>query len=77
MSVLLRARADPNLADKYGRTPLMAAANAAGKGSPSAVEILLKAGADAKRKDREGATVLSLAKDHPEVLEVLRRYGIK
>jgi ankyrin repeat protein len=77
MSALLRAGADPNLADKHGRTPLMAAANAAGKGSPSAVEILLKAGADTKRKDHEGGTVLSHARNNPEVLEVLRRYGIR
>jgi cytohesin len=49
MTMLLEAGADPNQADRYGYTPLMAAANAR---LLECVEVLLKHGAKASRRDR-------------------------
>jgi ankyrin repeat domain-containing protein 50 len=58
IELLLEADADPELADKAGRTPLWAAAAA---GHASAVRALLFWGCCVDTIDQDGRTVLSVA----------------
>lgn len=55
-----------------GRTPLMIAA---ARGDTAIVRVLLEAGADASRRDADGATALQLARqqDHAQVVTLLER----
>ena len=55
---LLVMRANPNLVDSYGRSPLLVAV---ATGDLSVVKILLKFGADEKIRDLYGNTVLHIA----------------
>ena len=51
--------------DKDDETPLIAAAH--DNENPKVIESLLKAGADAKAKDKEGKTVIDHAKDNEKI----------
>ena len=59
VKVLLEHGADPNLADKYGRTALHAAAR---EGDVIMVSELLKHGANPKKKDEDNKTAYDIAK---------------
>jgi uncharacterized protein len=72
--LLLRAGAKPNVANRYGVTPIsLAAVN----GNAAMIGALLKAGADADTTLAEGETVLMRAArtGNPEALEVLLAHG--
>lgn len=64
--------ANPNVADKTGKTPLMAAAES---GHTESVALLLKHGADPQHVEAMGRTALQYAreKNHPEVALLLSR----
>jgi ankyrin repeat protein len=66
MKALLDAGADPNAADSIGRTPLMRCALAA---TPEAIDLLLKAGADASARSREGYTAADAVRKRLEWLK--------
>lgn len=60
--LLLKGGADPNLADKSGTTPIMAAAGLSSPAQAEAfTELLLDAGADASIMDAQGRTALDIA----------------
>lgn len=65
LELLLSAGADPNLADHYGRTPLMRAKNLA------IARLLLESGADRSPRDNDGQTAFDLAAGRPEFRELL------
>lgn len=65
VELLLAAGANPNLADHYGRTPLMRAKNLA------IARMLLAAGADAKMTDNDGQTAYELAGGRWEFRDIL------
>jgi hypothetical protein len=67
VELLLGAGADPNLADHYGRTPLMRAKNLA------IATVLLQSGADPNLKDNEGRTASDLASGRLEFRQLLAR----
>lgn len=60
---LLRAGADPDVADSSGVTPL---ASTLRLGRPQLATRLLAAGADPRRADPEGITVLHIAAEHED-----------
>jgi ankyrin repeat protein len=72
--LLLRAGADASAANRYGVTPLAAAAT---NGSAGSLEALLEAGADPNAELPEGETVLMTAArtGKVEALDVLLLYG--
>ncbi len=55
--LLLKARANPNIQDKYGNTLLMYAANSCIRDS---IKLLLQAGASLDSKNKEGKTALDI-----------------
>jgi ankyrin repeat protein len=59
IALLLEAKADVDLADLEGVTPLMKAARS---GQEAAVEALLKGGADPSQRDRAGRDAASWAR---------------
>ena len=65
---LLRAGADPNLADEEGRTPLHLAA--ALSESPKVMAALLRAGASPRVRDGRGRTPLWTAAARPDAHDV-------
>ncbi len=72
--MLLRAGADPNVANRYGVTPLsLAAAN----GNAAIIEALVEAGADPNAASREGQTVLMTAArtGNADAVTALLRHG--
>ena len=66
MTTLLAAGADPNLADAAGNTPRMRCVLLA---PPEAVELLLKAGADATARNRAGLSAADVVGKRLEWLE--------
>ena len=58
---LLKAGADMNIADNYGQTPLMVAADRGHDRHDIIVGLLINSGADVHRVDDKGNTALSLA----------------
>ena len=72
MSVLLRLA--PHLVDAVSvvnMTPLMRAVNWDNR---DAAKMLLRAGADVRKKDNRGRTVFDLARNNEEMLEILNQH---
>ena len=71
---LLRRGADPNVNDRYGKTPLVWAA---GYGRADEVRLLLDHGANPNQKDNTGETPLAWAveNDHSDVVKLLLDHG--
>lgn len=61
---LLAAKADPNAEDEAGKTPLLLACDAVHPGALEIVKALLNAKADISKKDKKGASVITLAQQH-------------
>ena len=74
VQLLLQKKADPNVSDCRGATPLMCAAQS---GNIEACKLLLMNGASVKAKDHDGLTALHYAAkyNHPEVVELLVAHG--
>jgi len=70
--LFLEKGADPNLADKNSKTPLM---NAAYKGNLAIVKMLLEFGADPTLKDYKGQSALDMAqkKGHQDIIQLLNQ----
>ncbi len=70
LRLFLGKGANPNLADKNGKTPLM---DAVYKGNLALVRLLLEFGADPNLKDNKGQSALDNAKKkgHQEVIQLL------
>jgi ankyrin repeat protein len=66
MTALLAAGADPNVTDSVGNTPLMRCALIA---PPEAIELLLRAGADAAAQNADGRSAADLVRKRLELLE--------
>jgi len=69
---LLKAGADPNLANKRGETSLH---DAAKLGQTYSVELLMNGGADTKKVDKKGKTALCYASEegHRDIIKLLTR----
>ncbi len=72
---LFTLRANINAQDRYGTTPLMAAAT---WGHKEIVQLLLEAGADITKENEQGTTALKLAKIHKntEIIELLEQAAL-
>jgi len=70
--LFLEKGANPNLANKNGKTPLM---NAAYKGNLTIVKMLLEFGADPNLKDSKGQSALDSAqkKSHQNIIQLLSK----
>jgi len=70
--LFLEKGANPNLADKNGKTPLM---NASYKGNLTIVKMLLEFGADPNLKDSSGQSALDSAqkKGHQDIIQLLSK----
>lgn len=80
VELLLNARANVNLCDAVGDTPLHQAVYASIDGSHKAVvELLLKAGADVSAKNKKGLTPIALAveQQEPEIAALLVQWQKK
>jgi uncharacterized protein len=69
VNTLLRAKANPNVADVDGTTPLQWAVR---NNNPALVDRLLSAGADAKAQNRYGVTAIQLACENGSAAIVTR-----
>jgi ankyrin repeat protein len=71
---LIERGANVNVVDKLGMTPLLWAASS-DFGDPAMIELLLKSGARADARNRDGLTALELARKygHAEVIPALAR----
>ena len=68
IEALLKVGADVEARDSHDWTPLMEAASARWNENPEViVEMLLKAGANAKTKDKKGKTAADHAKDNEKI----------
>jgi len=73
--LLIAEGADVNAKDStFGRTLLHIAAR---EGHKEIVELLIAKGADVNAKDKNGETPLDLAKNNPEITDLLRKHGAK
>jgi ankyrin repeat protein len=74
--LLLKAGADPNLPDKKGWRPLMAAAAAK---NAALVDLLLDEGANPRAKSQDGRTALDVAKQSGDagIYKTLREAGAR
>jgi ankyrin repeat protein len=75
VDLFLRAKADPNVGDSFsGRTPLLHALSA---GETTLVNLLLTAGADPGKPDRNGVTpvMIAAANGRTELVETLLKKG--
>ena len=74
IATLLYERADINVLDKFGATPLHLAAN--NTYNPEIIITLLKAGADGKIKDNAGNTPFDYAKENNSYLKGTDAYWL-
>ncbi len=74
VQALMEKGADVNARSATGMTALM---YMAGKGSAALVRALIARGADVNARDNDGHTVLEFAKEHPAIVELLRKVGAK
>jgi len=74
--VLLDNKADPNVRNGQGDTPLICATKYAG-GKAATVQLLVEAGSDLGVRDNSGKTALDYAKtkDQQEAIAILERAG--
>ncbi len=72
VKALLAARADVNVVDKHGYTPLLYAATI-DFGDAETVELLLRAGANPNVKTKDGKTALAQARDYPYLRAALEK----
>jgi ankyrin repeat protein len=72
--LLIESGASVNLHSKKGWPPLMYAAS---YGREAIISTLVAAGADVHFRDHDGDTALTVAKDHPRIVELLRQAGAK
>jgi ankyrin repeat protein len=70
--LIIESGASVNLHPKNGWPPLM---HAVSNGHESIVSTLIAAGADVHFRDHDGDSVLTMAKDHPRIVELLRQAG--
>jgi len=75
---LIGRGANVNVVDKLGMTPLLWAASS-DFGDPAMIQLLLKSGAKADARTKEGLTALDLARKygHTEVIPALTQGGTK
>ena len=75
---LIERGANVNVVDKLGMTPLLWAASS-DFGDPAMIELLLKSGARADARNKDGLTALDLARKygHAEVIPALALAGTK
>ena len=76
VDALLAGKADPNIKDENGSTPLIRAAQSC---PPEVVQALIKAGGDVNAKAKGGATPLMMAEvlNRPENVAILKKAGAK
>lgn len=71
LAMMLKSDINVKARNKYSLTPLMLAINA---NCFECVSLLLKSGANPKRKNESGENAFDLAKDQPDILALLQRY---
>ncbi|MCB0332832.1 MAG: ankyrin repeat domain-containing protein [Bdellovibrionales bacterium] len=76
LGVLINAKADLNVKNRYGESALIVAVQ---NGELEPIEALVNAGADPNAKGEDGRTVLSIAKSkiNPAIAELLMKHGAK
>jgi ankyrin repeat protein len=74
--ILLCAKADPNISDNEGNTPLIEASK---RGFKEVVTMLLETGVNFNAKNNEGISALNLALSHGhyELVDLLKQFGAK
>ena len=74
MQLFLDRRAEPNIANEYGITPLHSAVS---KGQTDVVQLLLDRGAEPNMADHIGRTPLSWAQQegHMDIVNILTKNG--
>jgi hypothetical protein len=72
VKLLLEKNADPNARNMGSNTALMLAAR---RGHIEVVKALIAAGVEVNAKDHSGGTALDNAKEHPEIMRILRQAG--
>lgn len=73
LKALLEKGVSPNTIDQVGgETPLM---YAIGRTHIECVKLLLEFGADVNRKANNGHTAIDVAKNKPDMLELIKKYG--
>jgi len=76
LKVVLESGAEVNAVDRFGFTPLLYSATI-DFGDAEAASALLKAGADASVKNKEGKTALQQAREFPYLHTALEKAGAK
>lgn len=74
VKALIDRGADVNATLDAGWTPLMLAA---GAGQIDSVRLLISAGAHANAKSQDGMTAMIQAKNHPDIIQLLKQAGAK
>ena len=79
VTFLLHKKADPNVADSRGKTPLYFAIIHNLFGCEEVIQLLLERGADPDKADKEGQTPLQFAAEegHEDIVQLLRKWKIQ
>jgi len=72
--LLLSKGANVKVKDHKGRTPLMLVA---AQGNKELIELFIAEGANVNAQNIGGGTPLDWAKDHPQIVDLLRKHGGK